>query len=152
MTDTGGNHTCFRLAHIRSCYDKTKEDWIDDPTLLFTVRAYGLLAINLESSLKKGDIVYVAGTLKAEPPESDVYMTKTTSLVVEADMVAHDLTRGTSSYVRDIRHNDEVETQEEVNVQLPNPKSDWQPFFQDFYFGTKKQPLNPQEEENKNGN
>jgi single-strand DNA-binding protein len=100
VSDKGNPYIYFRLAHSFAHYDRTRDTWIEDPTLWFTVKAWRNLATNLNKSLKKGDVVYVSGGLKQENWESVEQGKKSTTLIVEANLVTHDLTRGSSTFVR----------------------------------------------------
>jgi hypothetical protein len=125
-----GSYVEFRIEPGYVHSDKAWEYLSVDQMQSFKIKVNGHLATNLNRSLKVGDTVFVGGDFIGERWESVDYLTgKIKLLVVEAFKVARLLDK-----------------YEEVAVQQPNPKSDWQPFFQDFYFGAKKQPLNPQEE------
>jgi single-strand DNA-binding protein len=100
VSDKGNPYIHFRLAHSFAHYDKVKDSWIEDPTLWFTIKAWRNLATNLNNSLKKGDIVYVSGSLKEERWENEEQTKKSTNLIVEANLVTHDLTRGSSTFIR----------------------------------------------------
>jgi single-strand DNA-binding protein len=122
VSDKGNPYIHFRLAHSFAHYDKSKDSWIEDPTLWFTIKAWRNLATNLNNSLKKGDIVYVSGSLKEERWESDDPSKRNTNLVVEANLVSHDLTRGTSTFVRNTDGTIFDAEENDDNVDDPNLK------------------------------
>lgn len=72
-------------------------EWRDGQTTWFTVTAWRALADHVSSSVKKGDAVIVHGRLRSESWEREDGQVATT-LAVEAQLVGHDLTRGTSVF------------------------------------------------------
>ena len=76
---------------------KRDGEWVDGETTWYTVTAWRQLAENLAHSLRKGDPVIVHGRLRTEtwtPEEGQPSAT----LHVEALLVGHDLTRGTTHF------------------------------------------------------
>jgi len=74
-------------------------DWVDGETTWYTVTAWRTLADHVRDSVRKGDAVIVHGRLRTEtwrPQDGPV----STTLHVEASYLGHDLTRGTSTFVK----------------------------------------------------
>lgn len=76
---------------------KRSGEWRDGETTWYTVTAWRALADHVSSSVKKGDAVIVHGRLRSESWEREDGQVATT-LAVEAQLVGHDLTRGTSVF------------------------------------------------------
>jgi single-strand DNA-binding protein len=88
----------FRVGTTPRIRRRTGE-WVDGPTSWFSVTCWRALADHVRDSVRKGEPVLVHGRLrtdvwKREDGQSSV------SYVVEATYVGHDLSRGTSSFVR----------------------------------------------------
>jgi len=81
---------------------KRKGDWVDGDTTWYSVTAWRTLADNIRDSVRKGDAVIVHGRLRSDNWQRDdgQYSTK---LVVDASLVGHDLTRGTSTFTKSAR-------------------------------------------------
>ncbi|MDQ3616949.1 MAG: single-stranded DNA-binding protein [Actinomycetota bacterium] len=90
----------FRVASTPRI--KRKGDWMDGDTTWYSVSAWRGLADNVRESVKKGDAVIVHGRLRSETWTREDGHASTT-MVVEASLVGHDLTRGTSVFVRSSR-------------------------------------------------
>lgn len=78
---------------------KRKGDWMDGATTWYSVAAWRSLADNVSDSVKKGDAVIVHGRLRSEAWQREDGQVSST-LLVEASFVGHDLCRGTSSFQR----------------------------------------------------
>lgn len=101
----------FRVASTPRI--KKKGEWRDGDTTWYSVSAWRGLADNIRDSVKKGDAVLVHGRLRSETwKREDGQMSST--LVVEASFVGHDLSRGTSVFTRSNRQEREVEVQDEL--------------------------------------
>lgn len=87
----------FRVASTPRL--KRGGQWVDGATTWYSVSAWRSLADNIADSVKKGDAVIVHGRLRSEEWEREDGKT-TSTLVVEASFVGHDLTRGTSVFLR----------------------------------------------------
>lgn len=90
----------FRLACTPRI--RRKDEWVDGETTWISVRASNRLARNVEASLRKGDPVIVTGRLRThvwEDPDGN----KQDRIIVEAQAIGHDLTRGTSHFQRNER-------------------------------------------------
>jgi single-strand DNA-binding protein len=81
---------------------RRKGEWTDGPTSWFSVACWRALAENVRQSVKKGDPVIVHGRLRADVWQRDDNQTSTT-YIVEASYVGHDLSRGTSIFSRSVR-------------------------------------------------
>jgi single-strand DNA-binding protein len=94
-----GTDICsFRLASGYKRFDRTKMDWVEGETNWFTITAFGTLAINVASSISKGDRIIVSGTLRVR--DWDNGEKSGTSVEVEADTIGHDLVWGQSTFTR----------------------------------------------------
>jgi single-strand DNA-binding protein len=94
-----GTDICsFRLASGYKRFDRTKMDWVEGETNWLTITAFGTLAINVASSISKGDRIIISGTLRVRDWDNGE---KTgTSVEVEADTIGHDLVWGQSTFTR----------------------------------------------------
>jgi len=90
----------FRVASTPRI--KRKGDWMDGETTWYSVSAWRSLADNVRESVRKGDAVIVHGRLRSETWTREDGQTSTT-MVVEASFVGHDMTRGTSEFTRSSR-------------------------------------------------
>ena len=74
-------------------------DWVDGETGWYTVTVWRTLADHVRQSIRKGDPVIVSGRLRTETwtPEEG---TPSTTMLVDATLVGHDLTRGCSHWWR----------------------------------------------------
>lgn len=92
--------TSFRMANTRRYFDRALSSWTDGRTEWFTVKVWRQTALNVASSLRKGDPVLVHGRLSTEQwdgPEGP-----RTSLVLEALAIGPDLSYGRASFARTI--------------------------------------------------
>ena len=92
--------TSFRMANTRRYFDRAQNTWTDGRTEWFTVKVWRQTALNVASSLRKGDPVLVHGRLSTEQwdgPEGP-----RTTLVLEALAIGPDLTYGRASFARTI--------------------------------------------------
>lgn len=89
----------FRLACTPRRRAKDGDGWVDGPTQWYSVSAWRWLAEHCAESLHRGDAVLVHGRL-----DHRTYVNKSgvevLDLCVEATVVGHDLSRGTSSFQR----------------------------------------------------
>ncbi|RLV49750.1 single-stranded DNA-binding protein [Nocardioides mangrovicus] len=90
----------FRLA----CTPRYLKEgtWTDGPTSWFTINAWRGLAHNVVESVHKGDAVFVEGRIRADTWQRDG-LPDSTTLVVDARVLGHDLNRGVCSFVRPVR-------------------------------------------------
>ncbi len=104
---------------------KRKGDWVDGETTWYSVTAWRALAENVRDSVRRGDAVIVHGRLRSENWQRDDGRLST-SLVVDASFVGHDLTRGTSSFTkssRPERHESDVQAELQELVHRPLEES-----------------------------
>jgi len=108
VTPDGLPITSFRLASAQRRFDRGQQRWIDAETNWFTVTAFRQLAINSSQSVSKGDRVVITGRLRVR--DWDNGERSGTSVEIEADGLGHDLSWGTSEFVRTVlvRDPDEV--------------------------------------------
>lgn len=105
LTTSEGLHiTSFRLASSQRRFDRASNRWVDGDTNWYTVSAFRQLAKNAVESISKGDRVIVTGQLRIRDWENTDR--SGTTVEVEATVLGHDLTWGTSSYTR-VRNEDE---------------------------------------------
>jgi single-strand DNA-binding protein len=88
ITAEGLAITSFRLA--------TAED--DGPTNWYTVHTYRKLAMNVASSISKGERVILTGSLRIR--DWDNGERAGTSVEIEATSIGHDLSYGTAEFTR----------------------------------------------------
>ncbi|SCK20675.1 single-strand DNA-binding protein [Streptomyces sp. WMMB 714] len=88
----------FRLASTVRRYDQRSGGWADAFTNFYTVWAWRSLAANLASSVTVGEPLVVTGQLRIRQTERDGRQFASADLTATA--VGHDLSRGTSAFVR----------------------------------------------------
>jgi single-strand DNA-binding protein len=76
--------------------------WVDGDTTWYSVTAWRTLAEHVRDSIRKGDAVIVHGRLRTETWQRENEPPSTT-LVVDATLVGHDLSRGTSTFLKAVR-------------------------------------------------
>lgn len=107
LTTSEGLAICsFRLASSQRRFDRATSRWVDSDTNWYTVSAFRVLAENCADSITKGDRVIVTGRLRIRDWENTDR--SGTTVEVEADVIGHDLTWGTASYLRKSREPEEV--------------------------------------------
>lgn len=107
-----GNVANFRVGSTPRIR-KRNGDWVDGPTSWFSVSCWRGLADNVQQSVHKGDPVLVHGRLRTDVWEREDGQSSTT-YVVDAQYVGHDLTRGTTAFVRSSRP-ERLETDEQAD-------------------------------------
>ncbi|QQM67952.1 single-stranded DNA-binding protein [Actinomyces weissii] len=93
---TGRAFCRFRVAVTPS--HREGQDWVDDPTVWFTAKAWGALAENLSFSLSKGDPVVLVGRFSQERWANE--RGSGVSNVIGLTTAGHDLSRGESRFGR----------------------------------------------------
>jgi single-strand DNA-binding protein len=88
----------FRLASTQRRFDRGRDRWIDGETNWYSVTAFRQLALNVESSVVKGDKVIVTGRLRVR--DWDNGEKKGTNVDIEATSIGHDLAWGTTTFTR----------------------------------------------------
>ena len=117
ITQDGLPITSFRLASSQRRFDRVQNKWIDGETNWFTITGFRQLAINLSTSVQKGERVIVSGRLKIR--DWDNGERAGTSVEVEAEHVGHDLFWGTSVFTRTVLVADsQPEADEEFEPEL----------------------------------
>jgi single-strand DNA-binding protein len=117
ITQDGLPITSFRLASSHRRFDREQNKWIDGETNWFTITGFRQLAINLSTSVQKGERVIVSGRLKIR--DWDNGERAGTSVEVEAEHVGHDLFWGTSVFTRTVLVADsQPESDEEFEPEL----------------------------------
>jgi single-strand DNA-binding protein len=97
-TTDGLNICSFRIASGYKKFDRTKMEWVEGETNWLTITSYGTLAINVASSISKGDRIIVSGVLRVR--DWDNGEKSGTSVEIEADTIGHDLVWGQSTFTR----------------------------------------------------
>jgi len=92
--------TSFPLASTQRRFDRANQRWIDGDTNWYTVTTFRQLAMNVSTSIKKGERAIVTGRLRIK--EWDNGEKQGTNIDVEADAVGHDLAWGTAYFTRSI--------------------------------------------------
>ena len=89
----------FRLACTPRRFNRRTESWSDGSTQWYTVTCWRGLGENAASSLRRGDPVLVQGRLELRTyvNAKDV---EVVSFEIDAAVVGHDLSRGTSRFTR----------------------------------------------------
>jgi single-strand DNA-binding protein len=89
----------FRIASTPRRYSRKSGSWEDAPTQWYSVSAWRGLADNCATSLRRGDPVVVHGRLNASV-WTNADGVEVTAFEVDATMIGHDLSRGTSRFTR----------------------------------------------------
>lgn len=95
VRDRAGTTTTFRVGGTSRHYDARKRRWTDDPTQWFDITCRNELAQGVHASINKGEPINVTGRLRESVPV----------FAIEATVIGHDLTRGTSTFRRDLGTN-----------------------------------------------
>jgi single-strand DNA-binding protein len=93
---------------------KQNGDWVDGPTSWYSVTCWRTLADHVRDSVRKGEPVVVQGRLRADVWQREDGQSSTT-YVVDATSIGHDLSRGTTVFVKAARP-ERVETEEDAEV------------------------------------
>jgi len=99
--DDGGTVTSFRLASNSRRFDREQGEWVDRGTTFVNVNCRRAMALNAAVSLRKGHPVVVTGKLRERFWTSNGRSGR--SLEVDAETLGHDLTFGTTDFVRIVR-------------------------------------------------
>ncbi len=116
ITQDGLPITSFRLAASSRRFDREQGKWVDGETNWYTVTGFRQLAINLATSVSKGERIMVAGRLRVR--DWDNGERAGTSVEIEAEHLGHDLLWGTAAFTRTVLVNESEPEQEEE----PQPK------------------------------
>lgn len=100
ITQDGLPITSFRLACSTRRFDRAQNKWVDGETNWFTITAFRELAVHTAESVHKGERIIVSGNLRVRDWDNGERMG--TSVEIEADLIGHDLTWGTSLFTRKV--------------------------------------------------
>ncbi|WP_341925205.1 single-stranded DNA-binding protein [Nocardioides psychrotolerans] len=89
----------FRVACTPRRFRRSSQEWVDGDTQWYSVNAWRGLGDNCARSLRQGDPVVVHGKLSARTYVNNAGV-EVTAFEVEASLVGHDLSRGTSHFSR----------------------------------------------------
>ncbi len=120
VTSEGLPITNFRLASTQRRFDRSRSEWVDNGTNWYTVTAFRQLAMNTNSSIKKGERVIVSGRLRIRDWTAGEKVG--TSIEIDADSIGHDLTWGTASFTRSMSSAAiDASTRAEADAAAPDP-------------------------------
>jgi single-strand DNA-binding protein len=91
--------TEIRVGSTPRRLNRATGEWEDGDTSYYTVKCWRRLAVNVKSSLRKGDMVIIKGKFVTRSWVDDQQRTRT-QMHVEADSVGHDLSFGWSHFNR----------------------------------------------------
>lgn len=102
FTKAGAPVAHFRMAAGTRRFDRASERWIDGDTHFFSVSCFRDLAHNVIQSLAKGQPILVKGRLRSREVlrECGEHAHTTRYFDIEASVVGHDLSRGTTAFTR----------------------------------------------------
>lgn len=100
ITGDGVPYTSFRVATTPRWFDSRVGAWTDGRTEWITVKAFRDVALNVGSSIRKGDPVLATGRLRTEEWQGE--SGPRTSLVLDVTALGHDLTRGRAAFTRTV--------------------------------------------------
>ena len=120
VTQDGLPITSFRLASSHRKFDRNQNKWIDGETNWFTVTTFRQLAINSAGSVAKGDRVIVTGKLRVR--DWDNGERAGTSVEIEADVLGHDMTWGSSVFTRTVLVREPEPEEEQVEEAVAEPE------------------------------
>jgi single-strand DNA-binding protein len=92
-------HSVLDLRVASTARLKRHGDWVDGDTTWYTVTVWRQLAENICRSVKSGDPVIVHGRMRTEKFIRG-NGEEGSKLVIDASLVGHDLSRGTSQFTR----------------------------------------------------
>jgi single-strand DNA-binding protein len=115
ITSEGVAISSFRFASTDRRYNRATDKWEDGDTTWFTVSAFRALAENVKASVKKGERLIITGRLRIRDWETDDR--KGTDVEIEADAIGHDLSWGTTQFVKNAREN--VDTPQAAETTSP---------------------------------
>jgi single-strand DNA-binding protein len=120
ITQDGLPITSFRLAASSRRFDREAGKWVDGETNWYTVTGFRQLAINLATSVSKGERIMVSGRLRVR--DWDNGERAGTSVEIEAEHLGHDLLWGTTAFTRTVLVNEsepEDEAVENSKTEVP---------------------------------
>jgi single-strand DNA-binding protein len=125
-----GGAARFRLAATGRRWDRQRDCWADGPTSFYTVWARRRLGANLTGSVAIGDPLVVHGRLRVR--EEERAGQRRTCVEIDAVAVGHDLTWGTSAFVKRVsraapplteRHSDTAQGESARGAGAPDARS-----------------------------
>jgi len=99
QTKSGTKTLSFRIGWTPREVSRETGEWADLPSSFASVTCYKKIAENAASCLRKGDPVVLKGTLRVRE-YADQAGTRRNSVDVVADYLGHDLSKGTSNFVK----------------------------------------------------
>jgi single-strand DNA-binding protein len=99
--DDGNTVTSFRLASNSRWFDRERREWVSRGTTYVNVTCRRAMAINAQASIHKGDPVVVIGRLRERFWSANGRSGQ--SIEVDAEILGHDLSFGTSQFARVVR-------------------------------------------------
>jgi single-strand DNA-binding protein len=99
--------TTFRLGSTPRQFERALGSYVDKPTTWYTVQCWRSLAQNVFESVRVGQPVIVTGRLRTHEWTDDVGEQRS-RVVLEAFSIGHDLTRGTSTFIKNARRADSL--------------------------------------------
>jgi single-strand DNA-binding protein len=100
VTQEGLPISSFRVASPTKKYDKSLGKYVDGETNWYTVTSFKNLAINVATSVSKGDRVVIVGALRVR--DWDNGERAGTSVEIEAETIGHDLVWGQTTFERTV--------------------------------------------------
>lgn len=98
VVPSGTDLVSFRLASTSRFFDRAHNKWVDRDTEWFTVRVFRVAAQLVLKSIRKGQPIVVVGRLHTNEWKAETGMR--TDLVIDAQTLGHDLTRGVADFAR----------------------------------------------------
>jgi single-strand DNA-binding protein len=89
--------------------------WVDGETNWYTITAFRQLALNVASSVSKGDRIIVSGKLRVR--DWDNGERSGTSVEIEAETMGHDLVWGTTTFARTTLVREYSSDEEEIVIE-----------------------------------
>lgn len=111
----GYDRAVFRIGSTARFRDRRDGVWRDHETVWMTVKVWRALAQNVAASIQRGEPVIVVGKLRTERWKGDDGEERQRD-VLEASMVAHDLTRGTTVFRRAERTVEKAEEPDDTQM------------------------------------
>jgi single-strand DNA-binding protein len=118
----GTDLVSFRMASTSRYFDRAQNAWIDRDTEWFTVRVFRAPALLVQRSVKKGQPVVVVGRLHSNEWKAE--SGTRTDLVIDAQTVGHDLTRGIADFARAVVEGNHVTVSESSGPEEPEQQGE----------------------------
>jgi single-strand DNA-binding protein len=121
--------TEIRVGSTPRRLNRASGEWEDGVTSYYTIKCWRRLAVNVKSSLHKGDMVIIRGKFVTRSWVDDQQRTRT-QMHVEADSVGHDLSYGWSLFNRGA-NTSWAEVREQADGEMARQNLDANPDAQD---------------------